>query len=283
MHSVDVTPRVWDRLLSVRRGEDCLCGRDWTSGEQRAISLYGPLAQPTSECYVTAQIGQSLDGRIATSSGDAKDISGCDGLAHLHRLRAMSDAVVIGVETALHDNPRLTVRLARGNNPVRVVIDPNGRMPNDTGLLQDQAARCIVIQSVDTPRPSQIEVIRLPRDKWISPSHIISALKRHGLQRILIEGGGVTIARFLESKLLNRLHIAVAPLLIGAGPQGLTTSPVARLDDALRPQTEVYALGSDVLFDCAFEEAQNKNTYPLPCRKTQHVVPMKALKSGHAW
>ncbi|MEO1025164.1 MAG: RibD family protein [Pseudomonadota bacterium] len=283
MHSVDVTPRVWDRLLSVRHGEDCLCGQDWTTGEQRAISLYGPLAQPSSETCVIAQIGQSLDGRIATPSGDAKDISGSDGLAHLHRLRAMSDAVVIGVETALHDNPRLTVRLARGDNPVRVVIDPNGRMPNDTGLLQDREARCIVIQSVDKPRPDHVEVIRLPRDKWISPSHIIAALKRHGLQRILIEGGGVTIARFLEAKLLNRLHVAVAPLLIGAGPQGLTTSPVARLDDALRPVTEVYALGSDVLFDCSFGSAHGNCAYPLPCRTARHVVPMEALKSGHAW
>lgn len=283
MHSVDVTPRVWDRLLAVRQGDDCLCGRDWTVGEQRAISLYGPVAQPTSDTYVTAQIGQSLDGRIATLSGDAKDISGSDGLAHLHRLRAMSDAVVIGVETAIHDNPQLTVRLAHGANPARVVIDPTGRMPNETGLLQDKAARCIVIQSVDVPRPDHVEVIRLPRDEWISPSHIIAALKRHGIQRILIEGGGVTIARFLEAKLLNRLHVAIAPLLIGAGPQGLTTSPVARLDDALRPQTEVYALGSDVLFDCALGKAQTEQSvYPLPCRTARHVVPIQTLKSGRA-
>ena len=95
----------------------------------------------------------SLDGRIATQSGDAKDVSGPDGLAHLHRMRALCDAVVIGVNTALHDNPRLTVRLAHGRNPARVVIDPRGRLPNDAGLLRDESARRIVIQAVDLPRP----------------------------------------------------------------------------------------------------------------------------------
>lgn len=271
MHSVDVTPRVWDRILDVRNGHGCLCAQDWTPGEQRAISLYGPLAQPASGTHVTAQIGQSLDGRIATLSGDAKDISGADGLAHLHRLRALCDAVVIGVETALHDNPRLTVRLSQGDNPARVVIDPNGRMPNDIRLMQDHAARCIVVQSVDKPRPAHVEVICLPRKKWICPTQILAALIDHGLRRILIEGGGITIAQFLEKELLNRLHVAVAPLLIGAGPQGLTTSPIGKLDEALRPKTEPYALGSDVLFDCVIEQSDAlKSPYPLPCRSGHH-------------
>lgn len=280
MHSVDVTSRVWGRILAVRNGQGCLCSDDWTPGEQRAISLYGPLAQPVSEAHVTAQIGQSLDGRIATLSGDAKDISGSEGLAHLHRLRAMSDAVVIGVETALHDNPQLTVRLAQGDNPTRVVIDPNGRMPNEVGLIQDHAAPCIVVQSVDKPRPDHVKVIRLPRHEWICPSHILAALQDHGLHRILIEGGGITIAQFLEADLLNRLHVAVAPLLIGAGPQGLTTSPIAKLEEALRPQTEVYALGSDVLFDCALQlTTPMQSSYPLPCRMARHS-PVPAVATS---
>jgi len=272
MHQVDVTSRVWDSLLAVREGRGCLCRTDWTESEEQALALYGPLAQPPNKTQVIAQIGQSLDGRIATVSGDAQDISGEDGLAHLHRLRSLSDAVVIGVQTALHDNPRLTVRLTRGKNPVRVVIDPKGRMPNDTGLMQDRSARCIVIQSVDMARPEGVEVIKLPRSCWISPPDILSVLHHRGLHRILIEGGGVTIARFLEAKVLTRLHVAVAPLLIGAGPQGLTTSPVATLAEALRPKTDVYSLGSDVLFDCTLDgEYSQTNTYPLPCRTAQHM------------
>ena len=251
MEVVDVTQRVWTRILAARAGEACLCCGDWSPGERSALTLYGGLTQARPGGSVIAQIGQSLDGRIATESGDAQDISGKDGLAHLHRLRALADAVVIGVKTALHDNPRLTVRLAKGRNPARVVIDPSGRLPNSAGLLQDTSARRIVIQAVDKARPVDVDVIRLPRGAWISPAQILAALRGLGLDHVLIEGGGITIAQFLEAKLLTRLHVAVAPLLIGAGPTGLKTSPIACLAEALRPRTEVYGLGSDVLFDCA--------------------------------
>jgi riboflavin-specific deaminase-like protein len=229
----------------------CLCCGDWTSNERLALDLYGPLVDPARKTSVVAQIGQSLDGRIATVSCDAQDVSGVEGLEHLHRLRALVDAVVIGVRTALHDSPRLTVRLAQGENPARVVIDPAGRLPDDAHLLTDASARRIIIQAVDRPRPDGIEVITLPRSDWISTQDIVSSLQKVGLNRLLVEGGAITIAQFLEAGLLSRLHVAVAPLLIGAGPQGLTLQPVASLALARRPATNVYSLGSDVLFDCA--------------------------------
>jgi riboflavin-specific deaminase-like protein len=250
MQLVDVTPKVWNRILAAGAGNACLCCGDWTAGERQSLALYGPLAQPQGGTSVVAQIGQSLDGRIATPSGDAQDVSGPDGLAHLHRMRALCDAVVIGVNTALQDNPRLTVRLIDGENPARVVIDPKGRLPNDAGLLRDDTARRIVIQTVDLPRPDGVEVIRLPKADWLSPQDIVAALRALGFNRLLIEGGGITINQFLQADMLSRLHVAVAPLLIGAGPQALTTTPVATLAQARRPSTQVYGLGSDVLFDC---------------------------------
>jgi riboflavin biosynthesis pyrimidine reductase len=137
-----------------------------------------------------------------------------------------------------------------GQNPARVVIDPSGRLPNEARLFAEDGTRRIVIQEVDKPRPEGVEVIRLPRNNWISPQAILSALRKVGLHHLMVEGGAITIARFIEAELLARLHVAVAPLLIGAGPQGLTTRPVARLSQARRPETQVYGLGSDVLFDC---------------------------------
>jgi len=123
---------------------------------------------------------------------------------------------------------------------------------------------------VNKPRPRDVEVITLPRDRWISPKDILNALLNLGLNRVLVEGGGITIAQFLEANLLTRLHVAVAPLLIGAGPQGLTTSPIANLAQARRPKTDVYSLGSDVLFDCALTQpgpklavCQNRHHAPL--------------------
>lgn len=265
MHSVTVTPRIWDRILSIRAGASCPCCGVWTPGEQAALALYAPLARRDLGPVAIAQIGQSLDGRVATLSGDARDVSGQDGLAHLHRLRALVDGVVIGVGTALHDTPRLTVRLCAGPNPARIVIDPQGRLPDDAPVLDDDGTRRIVIQSVDRPRPAGVEVITLPRaDRFFPASAILTSLRRAGLRTLLIEGGSVTIAGFLDAGLLTRLHVAVAPLLIGAGPASLTTRrPAGKLADCLRPQTRIFSLGSDVLFDCGLSDAAQKATLPI--------------------
>ncbi len=270
MQQIRVTQAVWDRILKVKTGAACKCCGEWTESERYALRLYGALAKPTETPQFFAQIGQSLDGRIATESGDAKEISGPDGLTHLHRLRALADALVIGVKTALHDNPQLTVRLAKGENPARVVIDPDGRLPDDARLLQDRSARSIVIQSCDRPRPNGIEVIRLERNGWIAANDIADALCGLGFKKIMIEGGAITIAQFFDAGLLNRLHVSVAPLLVGCGPPGLTTSPVSLLAEATRPETFIYNLGSDVLFDCVL--TQNADVAECCLQKT---VPWK--------
>lgn len=278
MQQLDVSARVWDRILAVKDGKACLCCGDWSAGEAQALALFGALAKPVETCQVFAQIGQSLDGRIATEAGDAQDVSGQDGLMHLHRLRALADAVVIGVKTALHDDPRLTVRLADGNSPARVVIDPDGRLPDDACLLADTSVRRIIVQAVEKDRPAGVEVIVLPRSSWISPERILAALRDCGFKKILIEGGGITIAQFLEADLLDRLHVTVAPLLIGSGPQGLSTSPVGTLAQARRPKTDVYDLGSDVLFDCQLLPAGE--ALPLMPANCDNVVPLAEGAGG---
>jgi riboflavin-specific deaminase-like protein len=171
---------------------------------------------------------------------------------HLHRMRALVDGVVIGVRTALHDRPRMTVRLCEGINPARIVIDPRGRLPDDAPLLQTQNVRRIVVQAVDRPRAEGVEVIRLNACNGVlDAADILAALHDAGLGTIMVEGGGTTIAHFLERALLMRLHVAVAPLLIGGGQQSLTVpNPVELLSEALRPETHVFSLGSDILFDC---------------------------------
>ncbi|PQO22098.1 riboflavin deaminase [Rhodobacteraceae bacterium WD3A24] len=252
LRPVAVSALVWERLTRLRDRRAAGLAGDWSEAERAALDLYAPLARRGGGGAILGQIGQSLDGRVATESGDARDVSGADGLAHLHRLRALSDAVVIGVRTALHDRPSLTVRLVEGRNPARVVIDPAARLPDDAQVFNDDGARRIVIQSVAAPRPAGVEVVDLPRvDGWIDPRAIVAALEGLGLRHLLVEGGAITIAQFLDAGLLSRLHVAVAPLIIGTGPQSLTTRPVETLAQALRPPMAVYGLGSDILFDCA--------------------------------
>lgn len=218
-------------------------------------SIFGPLRAASPDgITVVGQMGQSLDGRIATVTGHSHYINGPDGLDHLHRLRALVDAVVVGVATAVADNPQLTVRRVAGPNPARVVIDPNGRLPSTARmLLPDGAARLIVTREATplTPLPSGVEVVRLPaKDGRLAPADILVNLAARGFRRIMIEGGALTVSRFLAAGCLDRMHVIVAPLILGAGPTGFDLAPVARVDDAIRPPTRAHRLGEEIVFDC---------------------------------
>jgi diaminohydroxyphosphoribosylaminopyrimidine deaminase / 5-amino-6-(5-phosphoribosylamino)uracil reductase len=211
--------------------------------------------------HVVAVLGQSLDGFIATRSGHSRYINGSESLAHLHRLRALSDAVVIGVGTALADEPRLTTRHVPGPDAVRVVIDPRGRLPASSGLLRDGAAATLVVRAAtdgsaaafEARLTDQATALHLPaRDRTIAPRLVLAALAARGLSRLLIEGGGVTVGRFLEAGLIDRLQLAVSPIIIGSGRPALPLDPIDRLEEALRPASRRHILGEDVLFELRF-------------------------------
>jgi diaminohydroxyphosphoribosylaminopyrimidine deaminase/5-amino-6-(5-phosphoribosylamino)uracil reductase len=216
--------------------------------------LFGPLRSGAAdELVAVAQIGQSLDGRVATTTGHSHYINGPAGLAHLHRLRALVDAVVIGVGTALADNPQLTVRRVTGPQPARVVIDPGGRLSAGARLLANDGVRRLVVTGAGArpPLPSGIELIGLPKtDGQIAPAAILSALAEHGFRRVLIEGGADTVSRFLAANCLDRLHVIVAPIILGSGRAGFTLPPITRVDEARLMPIRLHRLGDDVLFDC---------------------------------
>jgi riboflavin-specific deaminase-like protein len=216
--------------------------------------IFGPLrAGQVDDLLVVGQIGQSLDGRAATSTGHSHYINGAEGLDHLHRLRALMDAVVVGVGTALADDPLLTVRRVAGPSPARVVIDPNGRLPAGARVLRDDGVRRLVItaERAGGRLPAGIECVALPAHGGrFDPCDVLTSLAARGLRRILIEGGPGTVARFLEARCLDRLHVVVAPIILGGGRASLDLAPISRCDEALRPRTVTHVLGDEVLFDC---------------------------------
>jgi len=225
-----------------------------------------PLAR-SGGSFVIGQIGQSLDGRVCTESGDSRYVNGRAGLVHLHRLRALVDCVLVGVDTVLADRPRLTVRHVSGPDPIRAVLDPRGRAPADFSPLAPQADAAPTLHLVEASRIDQLEPaaahvrrVALP-DAWpadaaangVPPHRVLAALEQAGCRRILIEGGPTTLSRFLEAGALDRLHVLVAPLLIGSGRAGLSLAPVQRLCDARRPSMDLYRLGEDTLFDVVLD------------------------------
>jgi len=222
--------------------------------------MFGPLRTGTvDDLVVVGQLGQSLDGRIATNSGHSHYINGPAGLDHLHRLRALVDAVVIGVRTALVDDPQLTVRRVAGPSPVRVILDPRGRLPASARVLAEDGVRRLVVTSstAHNALPAGVEIVALPAaDGHIAPADVLAGLAARGLRRVLIEGGARTVSGFLSAGCLDRLHVLVAPVILGAGQASLALAPIDRVDHALRPPTRAYPLGEEVLFDCDLSAAR---------------------------
>src|SRR5437588_91376 len=151
---------------------------------------FGPLRRGgIDELVVVGQIGQSIDGRIATVTGHSKYINGPAGLAHLHRLRALVDAVLVGIGTAVADDPQLTVRRVTGPSPARIVLDPRGRLPPDARVLTEDGVRRLVItaEGVRPCLPDDLEIVELPAPNGeIAPAAILGALAERGFARILI-------------------------------------------------------------------------------------------------
>ena len=217
-------------------------------------SCFSPLRGGAhDELMVVGQLGQTLDGRIATITGHSKYINGRPGLIHLHRLRAVVDAVVVGVGTALADNPLLTVRLVAGKHPARIVIDPNGRLGPDALVWRDDGVRRIMLTGdrTQTPTLPGVEVVRVPSTQGqLAPADILKALYTCGLKRILIEGGANTISRFMQAGCPDRLHVIVAPILLGSGQPGITLPAIEHMDQAVRIKMHPYPLEDEMLFDC---------------------------------
>lgn len=213
---------------------------------------------PHDRPFVIAQLGQSLDGRIATPTGASRWINGASALDHLHRLRANVDAVLVGIGTVVADDPLLTVRRVPGKNPARIVIDPNRRMAATARLLNDDGARRIIICKQGTAQADGVETICLPPADTggLDPKSIVAELFKAGLRKILIEGGASTVSAFVDAGAVDRLHLLVAPVILGSGIPGLSLNAITTLDEARRPRTSVHVLDDgDVLFDCDLKQS----------------------------
>ena len=213
--------------------------------------------------FIVAQLGQSLDGRIATRTGDSRYIGSSPSLDHLHRIRAHVDAVVVGIGTALADDPMLTVRRCEGRSPARVVIDPKGRLPASARCLDgaDGVARYVFRAPGVTgdALPAGVEIVELLAGPvgHFAMSDIAAVLDRLGFNRVLIEGGARIVSQAIDAGIVDRLHLMISPIIIGSGRSGLDLAPIDLLKDALRPKVNVIPLGEgDVLFDCAFSPTE---------------------------
>ena len=207
--------------------------------------------------FVTLKLGMSLDGRIATRTGDSKWITGETSRKEVHRLRRKHSAVLVGAGTVLVDDPQLTVRHVRGPNPIRLVLDGKGEIPLAAALFSEPGrtivATATMLQDKEEALASRgVEVWRVAgRDGRVDLAAFLERLGKSGIDSVLVEGGGETAAAFLEAQLVDRVAFFVSPVILGGrtavGAVGGTGA--ATVADGIRLRAvELRRFGEDFLY-----------------------------------
>ena len=234
--------------------QSCLSSED---PDHALLDLYLPICSATAARPIAVgHLGQSLDGFIAMHTGESQFVTGPQNILHLHRMRALCDAVIVGAGTVAADNPQLTTRHVSGPSPLRVVFDPNRGLTSEYRIFTDEAAPTLYACTRSLVAEGETHFGRaaiLGLDTDTAGEQVVEllrALRERGGRRIFVEGGGVTVSAFLEADLLDRLHMAIAPLIIGDGRPAIRLPPRATLRDCHRPRYRVFRMGGDVLFDC---------------------------------
>ena len=225
---------------------------------------------PTHKPFVLIKAAISLDGKIATKTGDSQWISNAKSRAYVHALRAGYDAILVGAETVILDNPRLTIRLEgqEETSHTRIVLDSKGRIPLESNLLNDRFKDKTLI-AVTEAIPSEREAAFLAKgvrllkvrelDGRIDFRDLMEKLHDLGIRSVFIEGGGEIIASALKAKVVDKVAVAIAPLLIGGREAKgfMAGDGIEKLSDAIRLKNpKAQWLDGDLILEYDIEQTQ---------------------------
>jgi GTP cyclohydrolase II len=219
-------------------------------------ALLGPVSTPASRPYVVLKYAQTLDGRIATRTGDSKWISGEPERRASHALRAACDAVLVGIGTVLADDPQLTVRLVPGASPLRIVLDTTLRVPPRAQVLGEAASTLVITTERSSAerraelreRGVAVRVVDAEPPWGVNLAATLAMLRAAGLRSLLVEGGAAVITSFLRQRLVDRVVVGIAPTIVGAGTEAVGDLQVARVSEGLRlKRRSLHPLGEDVV------------------------------------
>lgn len=231
--------------------------------------LIGPIRISSDRPFIILKYAQSLDGRIATSTGDSKWISGEAERAISHALRARCDGIMVGVGTVLADDPELTVRLVPGASPIRIVLDSKLRTPRNARVLDDQATT-MILTTPDAPdvaagelRRRGAAIHRLPRAReGVDLKAALAELRGLGVQTLLVEGGARLITTLLRQGTVDRLIVALAPKILGSGTEGVGDLKIDQVVDGLTLKNRVVHVARDDVLIAADVEPRNGASAP---------------------
>ena len=196
------------------------------------------------------QIGQSIDGKNALNNGKSHYINEKESIIYLHCLRSVSDGVLVGVNTIIKDNPLLTTRKIKGQNPTRLIIDPSLKLTNKYKIFKDNNKNIIFTNSSKRKKLYNTTIVKFPKKNFTLS--IYKYLKNTSLKTILIEGGPTTLSHFLELKLLNYMQFIISPTIIGSGIDSLKLKPITNLKNAIRKKNTISKLGKEIIVTLDF-------------------------------
>ena len=214
----------------------------------------------TKKPFVLFKTAMTLDGKIATVSGDSKWISGEQSRLEVHHLRNELMAIMVGVNTVINDNPLLTCRIQKGRHPIRVIVDSSLRIPLSSQILHNKEAKTIIattdISSVSKLHQLQelgVEVLVIPKkNNRVDLNALMIELGKLGIDSVLLEGGATLAYSALEAGVVNKVQVYVAPKLIG-GEQAKTSVGgvgVSKLQDAFGiSNLKVRRVGEDIVLE----------------------------------
>ncbi|MFC2001167.1 bifunctional diaminohydroxyphosphoribosylaminopyrimidine deaminase/5-amino-6-(5-phosphoribosylamino)uracil reductase RibD [Chloroflexota bacterium] len=209
---------------------------------------------------VTIKFAQTLDGRIATATGSSQWISSAESRRLAHKMRASNDAVMVGIGTILTDDPHLTVRLVKGRNPARIILDSRLRIPLDSKVVRSQEAAAVIIATTtraDVDKLSRlremgIEVLVTEEDEAgeVDLRHLLKTLGQRGISSVLVEGGAEVITSLLRQNLADKLVAIVAPKIMGKGIEAVGELNIPDVSRALRLSfKKIYRRGEDLIIE----------------------------------
>ena len=203
-----------------------------------------PLIRKKDRVFI-GQIGQSLDAKIALNNGNSHYINEKESITYLHCLRSISDGVLVGVNTIIKDNPLLTTRKIKGQNPTRLIIDPSLKLTNKYKIFKDKNTNIVFTTSNKTKNLNNTTIVKLPKKDFTLS--VYKFLKKTSLKYILIEGGPTTLSHFIEQNLINYMQFIISPTLIGSGINSVKLKPITNLKKAIRRKSNFAKLGKEIV------------------------------------
>ena len=256
---LDPDKRVSGRSVEALRQQSIECRVGILEDECRSLNDSYIKHRGTGLPFITVKFAQTLDGRIASATGHSRWISSPPSHKLAHRLRARHDAVLVGIGTVIRDNPQLTVRLVKGRNPRRIVLDSRLRIPSDATVLTEQEKAETIIAATGAPKSRVallekmgVEVLTVPGDEKgiVDLRQLLKILGERDISSVLVEGGAEIITSFLRLNLADRLVVFTAPRIMGRGVEAVGELEIKEVERAIKLTFErVYRSGDDVVIE----------------------------------